>query len=274
MIQIIRTVTIKGLVVFVVLIVYLMIPSNVSAGLVMSITNIDPITVSSNEQEVTITASISGLPSSSFFRVAWQKSSGDSYFGYVKNNIGDWVKITTSQDCKNYYSVSDTATSSLSLVTKIGDDNFPENGTYTLKLRRYTSTCGSNSDSDPISITINLPTPTPSPTPVSTQAPTPTPTPVPTKTPTPTPTKKPTPKPTPTSTPDSLTDSNTTPADVLGARDSLNPKPSPSETESSQKTSKPPILAIVFIGLGVLSIGGAGYSIWVKSKTTPPTNTI
>ncbi|HJY98562.1 MAG TPA: hypothetical protein VJ227_02500, partial [Patescibacteria group bacterium] len=134
---------------------------NSFAAFSMNISSVSADSVSSNEQEVAVTASISGLPNPSYFRVAWQKSSGDTYFGYVKNNTGDWVKIYSDQDCKNYYSVPDIATTSLTLQTKIGDDNNPENGSYSLKIRRYTSSCASYSDSAAFAVSINLPTPTP-----------------------------------------------------------------------------------------------------------------
>ena len=115
------------------------------------------------------------------------------------------------------------------------------------------------------------PTPSPTPTPTATSTPTVTPTSTPTKTPTPTPTKKPTPKPTPTKTPEELSDQNTPPPDVLGVSDNSSPTPEPKEAQDS---SKLPILAIIFILLGVISIGGASYSIWYKSKNPTPPNTI
>ncbi|MEK7470983.1 MAG: hypothetical protein AAB622_03235, partial [Patescibacteria group bacterium] len=118
---------------------------------------------------------------------------------------------------------------------------------------------------------ISPPTPSPIPTPTATSTPTVTPTSTPTKTPTPTPTKKPTPKPTPTKTPEELSDQNTPPPDVLGVSDNSSPTPEPKEAQDS---SKLPILAIIFILLGVISIGGASYSIWYKSKNPTPPNTI
>ena len=121
-------------------------------------------------------------------------------------------------------------------------------------------------------ISPETPTPDPTPTPSATPALTPIPTPTPTKTPTPTPTKKPTPKPTPTKTPEELSDQNTPPPDVLGAVDGPNPSSSP--PSDTQNASKPPIIAIIFIVLGIISIGGASYSIWYKSKNPEPQNTI
>lgn len=144
-------------------------PISVKAAFSMEVKEVLPLIVTSNEQEVSVSTSLISLPSASFFRVAWQSADGGSYFGYIKDNSGSWVKVTSSQNCANYYSVTDTNISSLSLVTKIGDDYVPENGNYVLKVRRYTSTCGSYLDSNSYPIEINLPvlSSTPSPTPTS-----------------------------------------------------------------------------------------------------------
>lgn len=125
------------------------------------------------------------------------------------------------------------------------------------------------------------PTPTPSPTtsPTATytsiQSPTPTPTPttLPTPTKSPTLTKTPTPKPTksPTPTPDVLGSETIAPENSGSNSDQEVETPDP---ENTNNTSKPPVLAIVFIGLGTVLIGTASYSIWVKSKIPPPQNII
>lgn len=174
--------------------------SKVWAAFTMSLQDLSDTNVNTSEQEIQANASISGLPSESYFRIAFQQSSGQPYFGYMKNNAGDWAKITASQDCHNFLKISDASASALSLIVKIGDDNSIDNGNYTLKLRRYTASCSSYSDSNAVFIVINLPTsvptsaptanPTPTPTPVKTSTPTvaPTHTPIPTKSPAPTPT--------------------------------------------------------------------------------------
>jgi len=242
----------------------------IDAAFSMTLSDLTNQDVLSNEQEISVNASMSGLPSESYFRIALQKSSGDSYFGYMKNNAGDWVKIQAAQDCKNYFKISDLTTSVLSFNTKIGDDNVINNGSYTLKLRRYTASCSSYSDSNAVVIQINLPTPTPSPPP----DPTPseraaTPTPNPTQTPTAAPTKSPSPRPTPTKTP------TATPQQT--------PTASPEElsTESNplvlgiEKTPKPefetksnyfPKMAIIFVAVGILLIGVSAYLAWQKTK--------
>lgn len=115
-----------------------------------------------------------------------QKESGGSYFGYVKNNSGDWSMIQPlSGDCTIYYRIIDTSTSSLALKFKVGDDATIDNGIYKLKAHRFTKTCTSNTEAtNSATITVSFPTSTPTPTQTSTPVSTNTQTPTPTKTPT------------------------------------------------------------------------------------------
>jgi len=220
---------------------------DVSAAFQMTLQEPSNNTITSNEQEILITASISGLPSASFFRFAFQKNSGDPYFGYMKNNENNWIKITSSQDCKNYVSVVDASASAVSSVVKIGDDNISENGTYSLKLRRYTSSCLSYLDSNAIVVNFALPTSTPTPTPTLVA----TPTLVPTKTPITTPVKTKTPLPTinvetPSVTPQVL-----------------------AESTQSPSVSNPPknfLLPLFFIISGLILIGVSIYTILKSIK--------
>ncbi len=161
------------------------------AAFSLHIESIDPQSISSNDQPVTVKLIITDLPSESYFRIAWQEASGKPYFGYMKNNDGEWIKVDSGQDCKNYYYVSELSTQSLVLVTKVGQENAVNNGDYLLKARRYTASCSSYTDSDPITVQINFPTPTPTPTPTPEPTSTPTQTPTPTSTPTKTPTPYP-----------------------------------------------------------------------------------
>ena len=89
------------------------------------------------------------------------------------------------------------------------------------------------------------PTPSPTPTPSSTPAKSPTPTPEVKKTGTPKPSKSPTPSP-----------------QVLGETDT-SPKPSVEEKENELPEKKVPVVAFVFIGLGVVFLGaGAAPFVW------------
>lgn len=150
--------------------------------------------ISDNNQEVVVDVAINDLPSESYFRIAWQKSAGKPYFGYMKNNNEDWVKIDSSQGCQNYYHVSDINTTAIILVTKIGQDTIDglNNGQYSLKVRRYTANCASYTDSEASILQVNLPVPTPTDMPIPTSTRTPTPTKIPTATKSPTATKTPT----------------------------------------------------------------------------------
>lgn len=251
------------------------------------INSVTPNEVTSIEQVVTINLTLTNLPTGdNYFRASWQKSSGDNYFGYVKNQNSEWVKVQSlSSDCKSYYKVSDNSVTTLTLETKIGDVITTENGDYSIKVHRFTSGCSYN---DPVSTTIkiNLPLPTPTNTPVPTESPTntPTPAPAPTSTPKPAsptdkPTAVPTKKPTSTSTPipteeeftnnegslleDQLLGASTSAEDTAGPF--VTPKP-------KSKSSISPVPAIITgLGLILITVGSAPlllqYIIKTKRKT-------
>ena len=252
----------SALIAFLLFLFYFSFVKSSFAAFSLNISSITPDSVSYNEQEVTVNVSISGLPSESYFRIAWQESSGKPYFGYMKDNNGDWVRIESSQDCKNYYKVSDTGTASLTLITKIGEENTINNGLYLLKARRYTASCSSYTDSDPFSIQINLPTPTPTNVPNS---------PTLTNTPTPKPTNSPTPTPKPTVTPTIIKTISKTPAsnaanatptiisseikDVLGnsTKSSVDKFEEPKKENKKEKLQENNnLLPIIFISIGVV----------------------
>ena len=111
------------------------------------------------------------------------------------------------------------------------------------------------------------PSPTPSPTEAATNAPIAAPTATPTKSPTPIPTKSSTPKSTKTPTPE---------PEVLGeTATSGESVPTPEESLTPEATSttkkKLPILAIIFIGSGVLMTGFALYNL-IRAKASPVQN--
>ena len=172
-------------------------PDKVFAAFSFNILSVSTATINSGNQEITVELSISDLPSESYFRVALQKTSGGSYFGYIQNNNGDWATIQSlSGDCSIYYKVTDTNTSSLQLKYKVGDDTTIDSTSYKLKAHRFTKTCTSYTEAtNSADMTLNFPTPTPTPTP-TTQSSTATPTPA--KTPSPSPIKTTTPSPKPT----------------------------------------------------------------------------
>jgi len=151
--------------------------NQVSAAFSFWENKITPETISSKDEEVIVELSITDLPSESYFRVALQKSDGTDYFGYMKNDLGEWVKAS-DKDCSKFYHATDTATTNLEILLKIGDYEV-ESGVYNIKAHRYTSSCKSNTaaiNSFPIEIALptNTPTPKSSPTPTSPFLPTPT----------------------------------------------------------------------------------------------------
>ena len=158
--------------------------------------------VTDKNQEISVPLTVTDLPSGdSYFRVAFQKNTGDSYFGYMKDNSDNWVKITSplAEGCNKYLLVAGPGDKILTLRLKIGDDNEPENGAYSVVAHRMTSGCSSSGQKSPITIELPIaptptptPSPTPSPTPTQTLVPSPTPTPGPTNTPTSTTTPTPT----------------------------------------------------------------------------------
>lgn len=260
----------KALIFILSLYTFFFLSTPVFASFSLSISSINPDNISYSEQEVTVNVNINDLPSESYFRIAWQESSGKPYFGYMKNNNGDWVKIESSQDCKNYYKISDLTTTSLLVVIKIGEENTINNGPYLLKARRYTASCSSYTDSDPVSIQVNLPISSPSPTP----SPSPSPStsaavssaPSPQVSPVKSPIKSPSPSPKAIIKPPSPSPKNS--PEVLGETVQvlpspsplLSPSPSPSQTSASLSRTK---IAVMLTGSGAILIGlSFGFFLW------------
>lgn len=93
--------------------------SEVSAAFSFNVDSISSTEITSKDQEIQVSISINELPSESYFRVAFQKSNGDPYLGYMKDNNGNYVKIGALNDpCSVYYFVSDRATTALTLTLK------------------------------------------------------------------------------------------------------------------------------------------------------------
>lgn len=182
-----------GLIIFMALLLILAFPAKTEAAFSFQIDKISPETISSNEAEITVGLIITDLPSESYFRVAFQKSDGASYFGYLKNDAGNWVQ--TSENCSNFFHVTDKTTANLEIPLKVGDAQI-ESGTYNIKAHRYTMSCSNTPATNSIPLTIVMPTTEPTP---SLPQPSPTLPPAsPTQQPTMTPAELPTPIITPT----------------------------------------------------------------------------
>lgn len=170
------------------LVFFLISPSSVPAAFSFQISQVEPPGVSSPDQEVKVHLTLTDLPNPSYFRAAFQKASGEAYFGYLKNNSGSWVKIKSlSSNCHDYFLVSDTSATTLDLYLKVGEDQKVEPGQYQIKAHRLTAAaCSPTEGKNTQNIAINFPSlptnspppppPTPTPAPSSTLPPTPLPT--------------------------------------------------------------------------------------------------
>jgi hypothetical protein len=162
-----------------------------------------PLTVDqSNDFEVSISFACSSCTSDSYLRGVFYPN-GSSYFGYTRDNSGNWNNAAGG-NCTSYYKIllsdlSREGTWSGKLKVKPDIENAFYNGPgeYLFKVGRYTPSCGSPTWSSESTISILGPTSTPTSAPTSTPMPTSTPTNSPTPTRTPTPTLKPSPSPTP-----------------------------------------------------------------------------
>ena len=140
----------------------------------------------------TVTASFSGNKSSCgsktyLLRGVLFQNSGDDLFGLTKNNQDEWIAITESPSKFFSFTTSEDGTWSGQLFIR-GDhlaSGFKNQGTYQLRLDRYTQTGTSkteSSNSAPITLLYtppSTPTPTPTPTPSASSGPTATATPAP-----------------------------------------------------------------------------------------------
>lgn len=266
----------------------LFLPKKALAAFSFKIESITPTSISSKSQEVEILLTIIGLPSESFFRVAWQETQGKPYFGYLKNNNGDWVQVKPldSEECSDYYKVSQTGDGQVTLVAKVGEDVEITSGSYLLKAHRFTVNCGNTPSENSVAVEVNLPTPTllPSSTPIPTLTPSlptltstpkpPTPTPT-AKSSTPTPTPKPlTPTPTlkpPTGTPTPKTTLATAAGsgEILGQEESspaaFYPWEASQEAELASeagRTTPNRLLPAILLGAGFILLFSVAFWLW------------
>lgn len=167
--------------------------------------------------EVSVILSISSSAGKSYYLRAafYHADSPSSYFGYTKNNAGEWYNGKPSIDKTKYYKITldenNQWSGNLNIKPDLESSYYKGSGAYYLKLGRYTEDGGSVKwcvdESDGCNVTSISITSEPTPIPTSPSTPTPTRTPTPTKTPTPTPSPTlrpsltPTTKPTLTKTP-------------------------------------------------------------------------
>lgn len=139
--------------------------------------------------EITIDILLSGLTSSSclngycYLQAAFTSPSPIRYFGFTKNNNGQWYQYISSPTQSyiqstffTFQPVGGTWSGQLTLKVNTEDSNYHGAGTYNIKAWRYSGNSSSASgDSDSISVNIQIPVPSPSS--ISTPAPSVTPTP-------------------------------------------------------------------------------------------------
>ncbi|HYM64868.1 MAG TPA: hypothetical protein VES68_00060 [Candidatus Sulfotelmatobacter sp.] len=178
----------------------------------------------------TINVSVLGASSgTNYIRVDLYKDGSSNYFGETFNG-NDWY---LGSDGKQYFPITiadSKSTASASIQARIGvpsSSDYDGQGSYKMRIRRYTSSGGQGSEdanNSAVNISINLPTQTPTNSPTSINAPTPqsTNTPTPKSTLTLIPSKTPTPKISKTTSP-----TNSLNKDVLSE-----------STKSSQKVSE------------------------------------
>ena len=247
-------------------------PQNVSAATI-TISNI-PTEINHNQEvEINLDFVCSGC-GDSYMRGVFYPS-GTNYFGYTQNKSGSWVG--TSADRSVYYLIAkdDLVEASWSGKLKVKPDSedsaFTGTGEYLFKIGRYTSSNDSSADwSNELSLKVIGPTPSPTTTPTQTSEPTKTSTPVPTGTSTskPLPTKTSTPRPSPTATsepevtnePEVVGNNNEA---VNSSSDDSQVSPQPTgQVAGATDTKKSPIIAIIFISLGICCLGYVGYMLY------------
>lgn len=222
-----------------------------SASMSLSVTN----TPSSVDQSQEFSADVSFLcgscTSDSFLRGVFYPS-GTSYFGFTKDNGGNWINAPGGS-CTQYFKIAaddiKEGSWSAALQFKVDSESsyYQGPGDYLFKVGRYTSSCSSPTWSTETTITVTGPTATPTPAPTNTPVPSPTPT----KTPSPTPasTKTPTPTVKPSATATSMPPLIASVSAVLGATDS--PEIASVEADTKTKPSvKPLIISLLFVGIG------------------------
>lgn len=178
---------------------------------VISITDISSTIINSQDDIISLTATASGLSSSTqYLQVVFTKEGeATDYLGLTSNQQGEWYKYKSSPSLLgdlqiyfyNFVPVGGAWTGTISAKLDTDDSGFKGQGSYIVKLAKYITSSSPTYSTNQYTLTVNI-TSTPTPTVTPTLAPTPTPTPTKTPTPTPvpsTPTSKPSLTPLPTS---------------------------------------------------------------------------
>jgi hypothetical protein len=224
------------------LIVFFIFPKLSFATVQVSVSDVPSSIGESSEFQASVFLSCSGC-ADSYLRGVFYPS-GSSYFGYTKDNNGNWINASGS-NCTSYFKIcsSDLSEGSWSGKLTFKSDTqssfYNGSGEYLFKVGRYTPSCGSPTWSSESTISIIGPTKTPTPAPTSA----PTDTQVPTKTPTPT--KSPTPSPTKSISPTATNLDEL----VLGKKslDDKSPTPVLTKTQVVVRENPNRTIAIIFV---------------------------
>lgn len=199
----------------------------------ISITDISSTIINSQDDIISLTATASGLSSSTqYLQVVFTKEGEvTDYLGLTSNQQGEWYKYKSSpslsEDLQIYFysfvPVGGAWTGTISAKLDTDDSGFKGQGNYIVKLAKYITSSSPTYSTNQYTLTVNITfTPTPTVTPIPTSTPTPT------KTPTPTPSRTPTPtlKPSVSSTPEEVL-----PTSILGESTESGVIASPTETK-------------------------------------------
>lgn len=219
------------------------------------------------EFQAAVVFSCPSCTTDSFLRGVFYPS-GTGYFGYTKNEKGEWVNGPSSS-CTSYFhlSASESGEASWSGTMSFKPDResgfYKGPGEYLFKVGRYTPSCSSASVwSEEIPIVLTGPTVTP--------APTQTPKPENTATPVPESSSPTVSVPTPTNAPVRVglirSDESDTP-DILGSEDTLSVVASPSGYSAPARRIPKHVFVLLCMSIGCFCIGGA-LSVWKKRQSS------
>lgn len=136
-----------------------------------------------NNSEVTIDVNLSGLTSTScpngfcYLQTALSSPDPIRYFGFTKNNSGQWYEYISSPTLSyiqstffNFQPISGAWSGQLTIKINTESPNYHGPGTYNIKAWRYSGNSNSASGNSNV-LTVDMPssTPTPAPTPLPSQ---------------------------------------------------------------------------------------------------------
>lgn len=211
---------------------------------------------------VSVVLSVSSSAGNNYYiRIAFSHpDSPSSYFGYTKNNAGNWYNGTPSPiDKTQFYKVTmdenNQWTGTIEAKPDIESSAYKGSGTYNFKLGRYTESgsltwCNNESTGCAVASVSIVTTATPTPTPAPTNTPVPTATPI---------QSGPTTAPTATKTPTSTLIKTPTPTlkSVSGGE------------SSSTSTTKPPTTSPTTLAFSSQAAGGSGN---INTAVSPTVN--